>query len=170
MSAIPEVRLRAIEPEDLDLLYQIENDMRLWNVGVTNVPYSRYTLHDYIATSSDDIYADRQVRLIIETADGHTVGVADVVRFEPQHLRAEAGIVIMDPYRCKGYGEAALRRLADYALRVLHLHQLYAVIGADNVAALRLFSRTGFTEQCVLKEWLFDGHQYADAIIMQSFL
>ena len=43
------VSLRAIEPEDLDLLYRIENDRNLWNVGTTNVPYSRYTLHDYIA-------------------------------------------------------------------------------------------------------------------------
>jgi len=30
------VRLRAIEPEDLDLLYTIENDVSLWNVGTTN--------------------------------------------------------------------------------------------------------------------------------------
>lgn len=28
-----EVRLRAMEPEDLDLLYKIENDERLWNVS-----------------------------------------------------------------------------------------------------------------------------------------
>ena len=57
MTSIPTIRLRAIEPEDLDLLYLIENDTRLWNVGTTNVPYSRYTLHDYIATSSDDIWS-----------------------------------------------------------------------------------------------------------------
>lgn len=43
------IRLRALEPEDLDMLYEIENDRSLWNVGATNVPYSRYTLHDYIA-------------------------------------------------------------------------------------------------------------------------
>ena len=42
------VNLRAIEPEDLDLLYRIENDVRLWNVGTSNVPYSRYVLHDYV--------------------------------------------------------------------------------------------------------------------------
>ena len=66
----PEVKLRAMEPEDLDLLYSIENDMVLWNVGTTNVPYSRYVLHDYIANSSCDIYADRQLRLIIENSDG----------------------------------------------------------------------------------------------------
>ena len=83
MTTIPSIRLRAIEPEDLDLLYLIENDTRLWNVGTTNVPYSRYTLHDYIATSSDDIYADRQVRLIIGNEDGQTVGMCDLVHFEP---------------------------------------------------------------------------------------
>ena len=40
------IKLRAIEPEDLEVLYKIENDVRLWNIGVTNVPYSKYTLHD----------------------------------------------------------------------------------------------------------------------------
>ena len=81
------MKLRAVEPEDLDLLYQIENDQSLWLVGATNVPYSRYTLHDYIANSSDDIYADRQVRLMVENDEGETVGIVDLVQFSPQHLR-----------------------------------------------------------------------------------
>ena len=165
-----DVILRAIEPEDLDLLYQIENDQQLWHVGATNVPYSRYTLHDYIATSADDIYADRQVRLIIENAEHQTVGICDIVRFEPQHLRAEAGIVIMKPYRQHGYAEAAIGQLADYALSILHLHQLYAVVAADNEAALKLFRKAGFTHETELHDWLFDGHNYADAIVMQRFL
>ena len=57
------IHLRAIEPEDLDFLYRIENDVKLWNVGITNVPYSRYALHDYVANASGDIYTDHQVRL-----------------------------------------------------------------------------------------------------------
>ena len=126
------MRLRAIEPEDLDVLYQIENDRSLWHVGTTNVPYSRYTLHDYIATSSDDIYADRQLRLVIEDDQRQVVGMADLVHFDPQHQRAEAGIVIMQPHRRKGYALSALNALADYALHTVHLHQLYAVVAADN--------------------------------------
>ena len=86
---IPVVNLRAIEPEDLDVLYQIENDEALWDVGITNVPYSRYTLHDYIAQSAGDIYTDRQVRLMIENEQRQTVGIVDIVNFQPQHLRAE---------------------------------------------------------------------------------
>ena len=164
------VTLRAIEPEDLDLLYQIENDQQLWHVGATNVPYSRYTLHDYIATSADDIYADRQVRLIIENAEAQVVGICDVVRFEPQHLRAEAGIVIMKPFRQQGYAHAAILQLTHYALTVLHLHQLYAVVAVDNEAALHLFRNVGFEHETRLRDWLFDGHNYADAVVMQRFL
>ncbi len=169
-SATSDVTLRAIEPEDLDLLYHIENDIELWHVGATNVPYSRYTLHDYIATSSDDIYADRQVRFIIENADRQTVGICDIVHFDPQHLRAETGIVVMKPYRHHGYARAALDQLSRYALCVLHLHQLYAVVASDNEAALRLFAQAGYERHCQLRDWLFDGHEYADAVVMQRFL
>lgn len=164
------VRLRAIEPEDLDLLYQIENDTQLWNVGATNVPYSRYTLHDYIATSSDDVFADRQVRMVVENEQGETVGVVDLVRFEPQHQRAEAGIVIMQHHRHKGYAQAAIEQLCTYALRIVHLHQLYVLVAEDNTAALCLFERCGFQQQAVLSDWLFDGKSYHNAVLMQRFL
>ena len=166
-----DIRLRAIEPEDLDLLYQLENDRSLWDVGTTNVPYSRYTLHDYIATSSDDIFADRQVRLIIEDVRTRkTVGICDLVRFDPQHHRAETGIVVMRDNRRKGYALTALTLLADYALRVVHLHQLYAVVAADNEAAVNLFRKAGYEVQAELRDWLFDGHQYGNALLMQRFL
>lgn len=170
MKVLPTIRLRAIEPEDLDLLYQIENDSSLWDVGTTNVPYSRYTLHDYIATSADDIYADRQVRLVIDNEAGETVGIVDLVHFDPQHQRAEAGIVILKACRHQGYATAALAELRTYALRVLHLHQLYAVVKSNNAEALQVFQNAGFSEQTVLKEWLFDGRKYHDAHLLQSFL
>ena len=164
------IRLRAIEPEDLDLLYRIENDRNLWGVGTTNVPYSRYTLHDYIASSGDDIYTDRQVRLVVETLDGTTVGIADIVKFDPRHLRSEVGIVMLCEHRRKGYALAALAELADYSRQVLHLHQLYAIVKTDNEAALQLFSKAGFNQRTRLKDWLFDGQAYDDAWLMQRFL
>ena len=66
----PLTSLRAIEPEDLDLLYRIENDTALWAVGTSNVPYSRYLLHDYVAHATADIYTDRQARLMVDNAEG----------------------------------------------------------------------------------------------------
>lgn len=164
------VSLRAIEPEDLDLLYKIENDASLWRVGSTNVPYSRYALHDYVSRACNDIYVDRQVRLMIENADGETVGILDIVDFNPQHLRAEVGIVIESRYRRQGYARAALRQAMDYSRTVIHLHQLYAIIDTSNADALSLFSSLGFEHSATLRQWLHDGHGYRDALLMQTFL
>lgn len=169
-TAMPVVRLRAMEPEDLDALYRIENDRDVWDVGENNVPYSRYILHDYIANASADIYADKQVRMVVENEKGQLVGVADVVNFCPSHARAEVSIVICREHRKKGYARAAIRQIMEYALRTLHLHQLYAVVREDNMPSLNLFSSLGFKSKMVLDDWLFDGKDYHNAVVMQFFL
>ncbi len=167
---MPVVSLRAIEPEDLELLYRIENDVRLWNIGTTNVPYSRYVLHDYVANSSGDIYTDRQVRLMIENEQGEVVGIVDIINFDPQHLRAEVGIVIENRYRNRGYASSALRRIAEYSLSILHLHQLYAWVDVENKASLNLFTKAGYTIVAKINDWLYDGKQFHDAAVMQIIL
>ena len=167
---VNKIKLRAMEPEDLDILYLIENDKGLWNVGATNVPYSRYTLHEYMANAKDDIYADRQVRLMVENEAGEVVGIVDVVNFDPQHQRAELGIVIMNDHRRKGYATAAVKEILRYALRILHLHQLYVIVDKENTIALQLFRKTKFQESAQLAHWLYDGRDYRDALLLQRFL
>lgn len=166
----PSVRLRAMEPEDLDTLYQMENDVEIWNVGTTNVPYSRYVLHDYVANVAGDIYTDKQVRLMIEDENGVTVGMVDLVNFSPQHRRAELSIVVKKEKRRCGFATAAVNQIRKYALDILHLHQIYVIVDKSNVASVELFRKMGFREQCELADWLFDGKNYKNSIVMQSFL
>ena len=166
----PLISLRAIEPEDLDLLYRIENDVCLWNVGRSNVPYSRYVLHDYVAHVTNDIYTDRQVRMMIDNAEGQTVGIVDLVCFDPTNRRAELGLIILNDYRRQGYATATLQQIHDYAHRILHLHQLYVYIDERNEASLSLFRQVGYTESAHISDWLFDGENYHDALLFQHVL
>ena len=166
----PKVCLRALEMEDLDFLYEVENDRSLWGVGCTNVPYSRQMLIDYIACASADIYADRQMRLIIEDEQRKTVGMIDLINFDPRHLRAEIGIVIKDEARGKGYAQEAIRQLLVYSKEILHLHQLYAIVSTKNGKASNMLHSVGFEGSKILKEWLFEGDFYVDAYLFQYFL
>ena len=164
------IKLRALEPEDLDELYAIENDREIWDAGLTNVPYSRYALHDYIARQQADIYADRQVRLVVENAEKIVVGLVDLFDFNPQHRRAELGIVVKKTFRGQGYGQAAIAKMLDDARKTLHLHQIYAIVDAENHDSQRLFHQVGFEEKNRLNDWLFDGENYRDAVFLQTFL
>ncbi len=169
-ATLPSVNLRAIEPEDLDMLYTIENDTSMWNVGTTSVPYSRYTLYEYIANSKNDIYTDRQVRMMIENDAHEVVGIVDLTNFEPKHMRAEIGIVIINKFRKQGLAQATISKIKEYSLNVLHLHQLYAYVGKDNSRSIRLFEKCGFKRSAELKDWLSDGKTYHNALLMQLFL
>ena len=165
-----EVRLRAIEPEDLEEIYNIENQLEMWTVGYSNAPYSRYLLHDYIANTTSDIYAERQLRLMVENEKGEIVGIADLNDFEPRHNRAEMGIVVKKDERGKGYARAMVEKLLEYARTVIHLHQVYVVISESNESALHLFREMGFYDKNVLEDWIFDGQKYRNAVFLHFFL
>jgi diamine N-acetyltransferase len=50
---------------------------------------------------------------------------------------------------------------------VLHLHQLYAYVDVTNEASLGLFRKMGYEVSANIKDWLYDGRKYRDAILMQ---
>lgn len=164
------ISLRAMEPEDLETLYNIENDEANWAMSATNVPYSRYTLRQYIANAANDIYADGQVRLMIENEDKQVVGVIDLVNFDPTHQRAELGIIIATPFRQQGYGKAALQHLIQTAKAKIHLHQIYAYVAADNQSSINCLKSVGFQQTTALKQWFYYKNKHVDAYVMQLFL
>lgn len=168
MTSSADIRLRALEPEDLELVYRIENDPLFWRFGAATVPYSRYALRQYLSTQQNDIFSDGQVRLVIE--QGPTaVGFADLTNFDAVHLRAEIGLAILPDYQGQHIGEAAVQALCSYAQQ-LHIHQLYAIIATTNKAATRLFERLAFAPTATLKDWLRSDDGFTDAVVWQQTL
>lgn len=161
-----ELRLRALEPEDLELVFAIENDRDLWRWGASNVPVSRYTVRQYLSSQQNDIYLDGQLRQVV-TCEDCPVGIVDLCNFEPRHQRAEVGIVVLPGYHRRGIATEALCQLRDYASSHLHLRSLYAYVAADNEPALRLFRSAGYTEAARLERWL-EGN--STAVLFQLML
>jgi diamine N-acetyltransferase len=163
-------RLRALEPEDLDAMYGWENDTDSWRVSGTVAPFSRHVLSRLIDEQQFDIYATRQMRLVIESLDGSAVGAVDMFEFDPQNLRAGVGIIVAPPYRKQGFALDALQTLERYVRDVLRMHQLWCSIGADNEASLVLFRKAGYTECGRRKEWILTPNGAIDEVLMQKIL
>jgi diamine N-acetyltransferase len=165
------IRLRALEPDDLEFLYVLENDPSIWGVSDTLVPVSRHALREYLAHAAADFYVVRQLRLVVTTEnDGRPVGVADLFDFDPLHQRAGVGITILGAERQRGYARQALELLKRHARQVLRLHQLYATVGADNQASLQLFRAVGFREVGTRQQWLRTAEGWRDAVEWQYLL
>lgn len=165
------ILLRALEPGDLDTAYRWENDARLWRMGETSAPLSRQQLWEYISNYDADIFAARQLRLVIELrTTGESIGALDLYDFDPVNSRSGVGILIEGSHRGKGYGLAALEIAAEYCRRRLSMHQLWAIVAADNAASRSLFERAGYRTSGRLQSWIREANAYTDALVYQKML
>ncbi len=168
------IKLRALEPDDVEVLYQWENDRSIWHLSSTLTPLSRFTLEQYVLSAGQDIYATRQMRMMIELLQPEdeirTVGSIDLFDFEPAHRRAGVGILIHENFRGKGYASEALEILIRYASETLHLHQLFANIATENAESVRLFVNKGFQFIGTKKEWNLVRNVWKDESMFQLLL
>lgn len=163
------IRLRALEPEDLDLLYKWENQSGIWIHGNTLSPYSRFALRQYINdTQQTDIYEAKQLRLMIDLIEKNlTIGTVDIYDFNVRNNHAGVGILIDEEFRNKHYATQTLDLIKDYAFNFLGLAQLYAYISTENKTSLRLFTNAGYCIAGILKSWTLVNEEYVDVQIVQ---
>ncbi|MDO7885624.1 GNAT family N-acetyltransferase [Hymenobacter cheonanensis] len=149
------VTLRALEPDDLEFLFQLENDPALWAVSdVLPAPISRHALREYLRHAAASLAEAGQMRLIITSEEKLPVGTLDLFDYSVLHQRAGVGITVLAAARRRGYAQAALAALLPYARQGLQLHQLYCTVAADNGPSLSLFKKAGFRRVGVRQDWL----------------
>jgi diamine N-acetyltransferase len=163
------IKLRALEPEDLELLYEWENNVSFWTISNTITPFSKFTLKRYLEHSHKNIYETGQFRLMIDLIpEKATIGTIDIFDFDSFHKRAGLGILIAnEEYRRKGYASMALKCLVDYCFKTLQLHQLYCNILSNNCESMDLFKKQGFVETGIKKDWIKTSDGYLDEFLLQ---
>ncbi len=164
------ISLRAPEPEDLDMLFKLENDTSLWHLSNTITPFSRFDLEQFIMLADKDIYVIKQARFIIEKTEGtqvFPVGAIDLFNFDPGNSRAGVGITVLEEYRLHGSAGIALEILIDYAFNHIGLHQLYCNIEENNKVSLNLFRNKGFVDCGKKQDWNKTGNRWTNELMLQ---
>jgi diamine N-acetyltransferase len=164
------IELRALEPADVELLYQWENNEKLWHLSNTITPFSRFVIEQYVLNSHDDIFTAKQLRLMIDKIEdgiNTTIGTIDLFEFDPVNKRAGIGIMIVENEQRKGFASEALEAIIHYCFQTLHLHQVYCNIAADNKPSLNLFEKHNFELVGTKKDWLLAGDSWKDEYLLQ---
>lgn len=164
-----QVYLRALEPDDLEFVYAIENDENIWHVSNTNTPYSKFLIKQYLENAQQDIFEAKQLRLAICLCSTFAaIGLIDLFDFDPNHRRAGVGIIIADKKnRNSGFGYEALQLLINYSFKQLQLHQIYANIDTKNSESIQLFSKFDFKMVGIKKDWMYLNNSYQDEAVYQ---
>lgn len=166
------MKLRAVELSDVDLLYEWENDIELWQVSNTMRPFSRYALEDYVLNSQNQsLYSAKQMRLMIDVEIDNaifTIGCIDVYDYEAKDAKAGIGIFICKNERKKGYAQKAISLLENIMRNIYNIHQLYAFITEDNQKSIKLFEKIGYIFTSSLKDWVLVNSKYKNVNVYQK--
>ena len=163
------ILLRALEPEDLDFLYQLENNPGIWEISGTTTPYSRHVLNLYLENAHKDIYEVKQLRLCICNLKGAVIGLIDLFDFDPKNLRVGMGIIIShESQRNKGVGTEAVELLTNYVFSVLGLRQVYVNVLEGNAPSAHLFSKLGFKKVGIKQDWIYSNGSFKNELLYQK--
>lgn len=163
------IKLRALEPEDLELLYQWENDSKFWIAGNTRVPYSKFQLKQYIAQISFDIFENKTLRLMMEEkTSGKTVGTVDLFDLDIFHSRIALGLYVAEEFQGKGFAKESTKLVEDYVFNFLKINQLYVQISENNIASRRLFEND-YELHGMLKNWIKTPGGFENIMTYQKF-
>ena len=162
------IYLRALEPNDIEVLYKWENNPAIWTVSNTLAPFSKFVLEQYLVNAHEDIFTTKQIRLLICLTDTTPIGTIELFDFDAHHSRVGVGVMINEVDENKGYATQALQLLCNYCFEVLLVKQVYCNISANNKKSLHLFKKLGFTEAGLKKQWNKTGQNaFEDEYLLQ---
>jgi len=170
MDNINEYILRALEPDDLDILYDTENDKSLWKYSNTSSPFSKHSLKKFIENSHLDIIEHKQVRLVLSDKNNLPFGFIDLFKYDMINKRAGVGVIIFEKYRSKGLGSISLDLIENYVKKYIPIHQLYANISTENIESIKLFEKHGYLKVGNKKDWIFYNNKYFDELLYQKII
>lgn len=160
------ISLRAPEPNDVDMMYRLENTVDVAKSSSNIAPVSRQMLWDYVQNYSANPFVDHQLRFIIE-ADSVPAGTIDITDIDNKNQHAAIGIAVEEEYRRKGIAFAAILQAIEFCKAELGLHQLMAIVSRENVPSMNLFQKAGFKNSGCLRSWIRRGSSFEDAILLQ---
>ena len=162
--------LRALEPDDLDTLYDTENDKSLWKYSNTSSPFSTHSLKKFIENSHLDIIEHKQVRLVLSDKNNLPFGFIDLFKYDMTNKRAGVGIIIFEKYRSRGLGSISLDLIENYVKKYIPIHQLYANISSENIESIKLFEKHNYLKVGNKKDWIYYNNKYFDELLYQKIL
>ncbi len=164
-----QVRLRAIEREDIPRFVRWLNDSEVTQNLLINSPLSTAMEEKWFDHQMEIPPTQGQVLAIdaFVNNDWIHIGNCGLHSIEPVNHSAEFGIFIGEKeFWNKGLGTEATLLMLKHGFEDLNLHSIYLNVYATNLRAMKVYEAAGFVKEGVQREAVFKNGRYIDLIFM----
>lgn len=163
-----DVRLRAIEKEDLSRFVRWLNDPEVYQHLEIHLPLSLGQEELWYQETLKKPLEEHPLVIEIKTTDGWLpVGNVSFVNISWRDRSGEIGIFIGEKkFWNQKYGQKAMRTMLRHGFFNLNLNRIYLKVHETNPRAIRAYEQVGFIHEGRLREASFKDGQYIDVLLM----
>jgi RimJ/RimL family protein N-acetyltransferase len=162
------VAIRSIEKKDLHTAIRWWNDSETMYLADDN-PHPHKTLEELeeeFAKEKSE-WSEYMERFVIETIDSHLIGDVLFYNYRRDTNNVFFGIFIGEkPYLGKGYGADAIKLSLEYLFEYRRVHKVELTVSDFNTRAIKVFEKSGFRRDGVLRDNAVVEGKYVDHILM----
>lgn len=160
------ISLRVAEMEDADTLGKWFNDPE-FSGDFQHFPYQTPRAHLEKRIVDHSQYGTEWVDFIASNSEGDDVGWIAHYTAAPNFGWVEIGVATLPSHRNKGYASEAISILTDYLFLSRDLNRVQAVADKENAASLRVFEKSGFASEGVLRKSLWNREgRWGDGVML----
>jgi UDP-4-amino-4,6-dideoxy-N-acetyl-beta-L-altrosamine N-acetyltransferase len=170
-----EIYLRELTHEDLITINGWRNNKELVdqlgaNFHFINIETDNQWFDNYMNNRTNQIRC-----AIVNNETKKIIGVIYLLSIDFVNRKADLSIFIGDiENHNKGYGSQAIIKMLKHAFDDINLNRVSLIVLSDNIRAINVYKKCGFSEEGLIRQYAFKNGSYKDMIIMsilrQEFL
>jgi RimJ/RimL family protein N-acetyltransferase len=161
------VYLRSLEPTDVDNLIIWHNDPEVTSsLGGNTFFVSKLREIEWLKDASLNDKTNIRLAICLKE-DNKYIGNINLTSVNWINRSAEYSIMLGDKIEWnKGYGSEATQLILKYAFEELNLNRVYLTVRTDNIAAIKMYKKSGFNEEGIQRECIYKNNHHLDMYMM----
>ncbi|MCL5611297.1 MAG: GNAT family N-acetyltransferase [Chloroflexi bacterium] len=162
------IRFRGVEKSDLQKFHEWINDPEVTEGLLANLPMSLADEERWFERTSLGEQAEKPLAIEIKEKRGWwLIGNCGLFHIEWMNSTAEFGIMIGDKSAWnKGYGTEAVELILQHGFETLNLNSIYLRVHSTNLRAKRVYEKTGFILDGMMRQAVYKHGKYVDVHFM----
>lgn len=149
-----EITLRKIVPSDVDSLFEIYSNEKLFLHSPVMLKKNKDTVANMIGHFERDYNKKKEVFLGISlnSEPDLIVGVAEMFDYDSAVNSITIGYRLNDRFWGKGIATKAVKAMVDYLFQDISINRIQAFVMPENVKSLNVLKRNGFLQEGIIRQ------------------
>jgi len=163
-----EIILRKIVDSDIDSLYEIYSNEKLFQYSPVMLKKNKDTVANMIGHFERDFNKRKEIFLgiCLNSDPDNIVGVAEMFDYSKDVNMITIGYRLNDRFWAKGIATRTVKAMTNYLFEYIGINRIQAFVMPENIKSHNVLQRNGFIKEGIIRQgYVWKGHGVVDLVL-----